>query len=237
MIDSDITDEKITNDEIIEVASNSDPHFVVPKDYVNAPRETANSINEFLAKIRESPTFNATPVLPLQPDSTGSYDKCATGIDRSLTVKWPYVALGGLVRVKNHEKFNRIKAGVKVIHHRFGRECRIHLFGVYPSRAHGGVETALWKWLTKYRLITSLDSSTDEIKAVTGKVRNLDLETVNLGVPSQTSGIGTTWYKHRIADANCWATLVALNRRHGSTPNVTRTLGFVPPANDKQNPS
>src|SRR3990167_3102033 len=94
ILDSDIFDETVTNESVVEAESIYHPNFVVPKDYLGDAERTYDSVREFGRQYRG----RAEVLIPLQPPYVKSYERLkgvsdgyfAIGSvrDSSLNVNW-----------------------------------------------------------------------------------------------------------------------------------------------------
>lgn len=202
IIDSDFNNPNTTNETILKKASCVRADYIVPKDYPGEDyRATIDSImNCFKEHKLELCGPNAIRMMvPLQPDSRGSYEPCFLGLKPLISEGFTYFGLGGLVSFSRGEQLRRIRDGTKLLasHH-----LKTHLFGIYPK-------LQILQFIYKHQeIIYSLDTTVMEAAALLGRILDMNLQPHPVG---KTLGEGSTKMRYRLAEYNLEMVNAVLN--------------------------
>lgn len=120
MMDSGISNDDITNEEVLDAAETYGADYVIPKDYLNDQNKTTESVNEFL-DIYESHTCEADYLIPLQPP----HDKHFEDFEGHGTF-----ALGGIAKKPASAQLDYIRKFREVA----GDDVYVHVLGLGASR-------------------------------------------------------------------------------------------------------
>lgn len=148
IIDSDINDESITNREVLEEAVEVNANIVIPKDYIDEPEKTRQSLIEFEEIIEQEFGSIQPIVMPvLQNDHISHLKK-----HEEFYNEYSHIALGGLIHLEPEDQARRLKKTRDIL----GDKTHIHGLGMGASL---GVIKAIRQ---NPNMIDSLDMSTAE---------------------------------------------------------------------------
>jgi hypothetical protein len=150
IVDSGISDPTVTNEEVIETATELNASCVIPKDYPHERARTTKSVREFLALYEES-DCSAKPLIPLQPPHDEHYEALS---------EFSHYALGGL---KNESPATQINA-VERFREVAGPNVYVHALGF------GGSLTFIKTVRENPRLVDSVDLSTHEMATLNNRL-------------------------------------------------------------------
>ena len=154
ILDSNVQDESVTNEEVLEEAIDSQPAKVIPKDYVDDPEATRESLIEFEELAADEPKFYADIIPVIQGDHVAHLEKYA-----DFYGKYSYLAIGGMLGIKPIEQVRIIKD----IRNHVGNNTYLHGFGM-------GTSLHLIKALRENpKLLDSIDMATAETMVKNGK--------------------------------------------------------------------
>lgn len=165
ILDSGFKDGGVPASQLIAMAEERQPDYVIPNDTVNLPgvpmrtavTETAEKVDNFLSQINES-TFPATVLVPLQPPHDFHYAYLHEHYPQQ--AKRGHFALGGMKNKTPEEQIAHIQQFRSVI----GYDAYVHGFGLGASRQ-------LIEVLRENpALLDSVDFSTPQIHARSGRV-------------------------------------------------------------------
>ena len=155
-IDSNINDDEVTNKDVIEDAIEARANKIIPKDYLEDPERTRQSLIEFEQLIENEYGSIKPNIIPvLQDDHVSHLEKY-----ESFYEEYSHIALGGMKNFEPEEQAKRLK-GVREI---VGDHTHIHGFGL-------GCSLGLIKVIRQNpNLLDSLDMATAERMVANGKV-------------------------------------------------------------------
>lgn len=171
MIDSDISDDSITNEEIIAEAVESRANKVIPKDYLGEPEETRRSLLEFERVAQEEFDGIKSTVIPVLQDDHASHAE----EHEAFYAEYSHIAVGGIRHFDTDEQVRRLKAVRDIV----GDSTHIHGFGM-------GCNLGLIKAIRQNpNLLDSLDMSTAERAVQNGNTIDwsFDQEAQNIPMP------------------------------------------------------
>jgi len=165
MLDSGFKDGGVPAEQLISMAYERQPDYVIPNDTVNVPgvamrtavEETAEKVASFLDQIDES-TFPSTILIPLQPPHDFHYAYLHQHYPRQ--VRRGHFALGGLKNALPEEQI----AAVRHFRNVAGYDAYVHGFGLGASRQ---LIEALRE---SPELLDAVDFSTPQIHSRSGRV-------------------------------------------------------------------
>jgi len=163
MIDSNINDDTVTNEEVLDEAVETQATKIIPKDYPGQPERTLESLIEFKTLAEEKYGGIAADVIPVLQDPHAGHLK--EHIDHY--EQYSHIAIGGMKgnAYPAEEKIRRIKQVRDVV----GDSTHIHGFGM-------GCSISLIKAIRQNpNLLDSLDMSTAEKMVMNGKVADWTL--------------------------------------------------------------
>lgn len=189
IMDSGIGDDT-TNEQVLDLAHEHDADYVIAKDYLHDRERTTESVREFLDLYPEHPC-EATPMIPLQPPHYFHYEDLK-GFD--------HYVLGGMAgeEFPDHHVVHEVKSFRRV-----EPDAYVHLLGVGGGRN-------LVRMLAGRGLIDSLDCSTPELAAKSGKVLDAQLRQQEVRI---YNGEGSSKRTHPLADFNSWQVADAWERQ------------------------
>lgn len=154
ILDSNVQDGGVSNEEVLEEAIKRRPAKVVPKDYVNDPEATRESLIEFEELANAEPEFRSDIIPVIQGDHVDHLERYDAFYDQ-----YSYLAIGGMLGI---EPLEQVKI-IKEVREHVGNNVYLHGFGV-------GTSLHLIKALRHNPdLLDSLDMSTAETMVKNGK--------------------------------------------------------------------
>lgn len=163
MLDSNINDSSVTNEEIIDEAVESNATYVIPKDYIDQPDRTRESLVEFEHVIDSQNIDLRAKLVPILQDPHVSHLR----EHEDFYNKYTHIAVGGMKgnRFKTKEKIKRMRKVRKIL----GDKVHIHGFGM-------GCSLDMIKALrSNPNLLDSIDMATAERMVINGKVADWTL--------------------------------------------------------------
>lgn len=196
ILDSDISDDDVTNEEVIDRGEYLDADVVVAKDVISDPSATTDSIVEIFELRETYEDYDPTIIAPLQSDENTSHLDHFFKMERrladhgfSLDDEW--VAVGG---IKDAGTVEQLSAAIDV-RHAVGGDQHVHLFGAGMS----------WDWAVIINrlpwLIDSLDMSTAVQQVTNGYVYDGDLEKRKFTIPR---GSNTAVLRSRLMETSMY---------------------------------
>jgi hypothetical protein len=149
ILDSGYKDPSVSNEDILEKASEIRPNLIIPKDYPEEqPAKTARSLAEFKEAYDDNPNVRANILAPVQPPYDKTYEN-----HREIYQQFTRFALGGLHCFRDTAgQIQSIKRFNEVLPH----DAHIHALGV-------GMNVEFMYYLRQNpELIDSIDISTPE---------------------------------------------------------------------------
>lgn len=127
ILDSNVQDESVTNKEVLAEAIKRRPAKVIPKDYVDDPEATRESLLEFEELASNESEFRSEIIPVIQRDHVDHLEKHAEFYER-----YSYLAIGGMLGIEPLEQVKIIKAvrdhvGDNTYLHGFGMGTSLHL--------------------------------------------------------------------------------------------------------------
>lgn len=176
----------VSNDDLIEMAEQRDPTYVIPNDCIrdddtSAPeaiKRTAQSVSEFLDSVSER-WFPSTVLVPLQPPYDEHYRLLEREYERQAHRR--HFALGGLKMLRPHEQVDHIRRFRETV----GWDVYAHGFGLGASRH------AIEVLREEPKLLDSADVSTPQQHARTGKIAGASRRPVYFGPATGTDSSTT----------------------------------------------
>lgn len=161
ILDSDIGDEDVTNEEVLDRAHELNATYVVPKDYLHDRERTTESVHEFMALYEDHPCA-ARPLIPLQPTTRKEGGEVVPNTDHVEHLpELPEVGAYMVGGVKDAPPGKQLKAVRKV------REERPHAY--LHGLGMGASPEIVQAVREEPRLMDSLDMKTAEECAKNGK--------------------------------------------------------------------
>jgi hypothetical protein len=186
IIDSGFGDQGATVDQLIDIAHERRPDFLIPNDTIKteevssdvAITETAEKVSKFLDEIDE-PSFPSTVLIPLQPPHDDHYQYLRENYPRQ--AKRGHFALGGM---KNYTPEKQVTT-IKNFRDAVGYSPYIHGFGL------GGSRKVILTLRRNPGLLNSVDFSTPQRDAKNGEISGVQRKSVYFG-PAQGDSSATT---------------------------------------------
>lgn len=190
IMDSGIGNEDMTNTEVLELASEYDADFVVPKDYLHNQPKTTESVLEFL-ELYDDSDIRATPLIPLQPPHGEHY--------RDLPDFGAYMLGGIAFDYSPNEQISAIESFRDVA----GGGPYVHALGV------GGSMTVVRALANNPGWVQSVDCSTPEQAAKNGAILDSQLKQRPIEI---LTGEGSSRGRYSLAETNAYQLCDAFTR-------------------------
>jgi len=180
ILDSGIGDD-VSNQEVIELAEDYEPEYVIPKDYLHEQTATTESVREFMTLFTQS-YATAKPLIPLQPPFDKHY-KDLSGYDRYVLGGMADASIDTAKQIEWIRDFRRVAPDVYA-----------HGLGV-----GGGIEFV--QKVAPTSLLDSIDCSTPEQAAQFGSVLDERLRQQQVRV---MSGEGASKRNYALGEFNSY---------------------------------
>jgi hypothetical protein len=174
ILDSGFNNDDVTNEEIIELAQQYNPDYIIPKDYPGRPEETVEMMKQFF-DMYDGYNCHARPYVVVQPPYMETFLN-----HQEFYGQFSRFALGGMrdwgpkKQVAEIVLFNR---ALRTCPHTDPSSASVHAFGVGPS------PTIIMMLRERPHLLDSLDVSTFEQVAKNNRFRDVIGEQVPIILP------------------------------------------------------
>jgi hypothetical protein len=166
ILDSRISDDSVTNEDIVNEAIDSNANKIIPKDYINSPEKTRQSVIECEKLLQESETTTKPTIVPvlqgIHHEHLQKYEEFYSDYN--------YIAIGGMKGDKKENNTEYRVRRIKKVRDILGEKTHIHAFGMGASL---GIIKAIRQ---KPNLIDSMDMSTAEQMVINGEITDWSFE-------------------------------------------------------------
>lgn len=184
ILDCEISNDEVTNEDVLDRAAYLGADRVVPKDTLGDVDATLESFEEFLVRYDDH-EYEGDFVVPLQADETATHSQChGSAVDLLNQYGYDTDRTYGIGGIKDDDPIEQLQACMET-RSTLGEDIQLHAFGMGCSEK---IAKAVREWP---ELLDSLDMSTPASVAKWGKVIDSELTQRKMEMPR--GRLSTTW--------------------------------------------